>query len=81
MDVIRRAREQGVRIVDVEFTDLLGTWQHFSLPLEQLGEADAAGRVMRAVEAVCREGLLTRDLGGTARTGEVGDAVAARVAG
>jgi len=37
MDVIRRAREQGVRIVDVEFTDLLGTWQHFSLPLEQLG--------------------------------------------
>ena len=28
MEVIRRAREQGVRIVDVEFTDLLGTWQH-----------------------------------------------------
>jgi isocitrate/isopropylmalate dehydrogenase len=34
---------------------------------------------MAAVESVCREGLLTRDLGGSAATAEVGDAVAARV--
>jgi isocitrate/isopropylmalate dehydrogenase len=35
--------------------------------------------VVAAIESVCAEGLLTRDLGGTARTEEVGDAVAARV--
>ncbi len=37
-DVLRQAREQGVQIVDVKFTDLLGTWQHFSLPLDMLHE-------------------------------------------
>jgi len=31
-DVIRRAKEAGVLIVDVRFTDLPGTWQHFSIP-------------------------------------------------
>jgi isocitrate/isopropylmalate dehydrogenase len=35
--------------------------------------------VMDAIEAVCREGVLTRDVGGTATTTEVGDAVAARI--
>jgi isocitrate/isopropylmalate dehydrogenase len=34
---------------------------------------------MLAIESVCRDGLLTPDLGGSASTGEVGDAVAARV--
>ena len=37
-DVIRRAKEAGVQIVDVRFTDLLGTWQHFSIPLKELEE-------------------------------------------
>ncbi|HEX9611583.1 MAG TPA: glutamine synthetase beta-grasp domain-containing protein, partial [Gemmatimonadales bacterium] len=37
-DVIRRAKEAGVQIVDVKFTDLPGTWQHFSLPLKELTE-------------------------------------------
>src|SRR3979411_1720875 len=37
-DVIRRAKEAGVQIVDVRFTDLPGTWQHFSIPLKELGE-------------------------------------------
>jgi len=50
------------------------------LMLEHLGERDAAARLMGAVEAVCREGILTRDVGGSASTNEVGDAVAARVA-
>jgi len=49
------------------------------LMLEHLGEQDAADRLMRAVEAVCREGIRTRDVGGSATTSEVGDAVAARV--
>src|SRR5213596_1163387 len=38
-DVIRKAKEAGVQMVDVRFTDLPGTWQHFSLPLKELTEA------------------------------------------
>jgi len=37
-DVIRRAREAGVQVVDVRFTDLPGTWQHFSIPVGELTE-------------------------------------------
>jgi tartrate dehydrogenase/decarboxylase/D-malate dehydrogenase len=50
-----------------------------ALMLEHLGEREAAQRVMRALEDVCREGPRTRDVGGTASTAEVGDAVAARL--
>ena len=50
-----------------------------SLMLEHLGEADGAARLLSAVESVCREGIRTRDLGGSASTSEVGEAVAARV--
>jgi glutamine synthetase len=38
-DVISRAKEQGVKIVDFRFTDLPGTWQHFSVPLSELTES------------------------------------------
>jgi glutamine synthetase len=37
-DVIRRARDAGVQVVDVRFTDLPGTWQHFSIPVGELTE-------------------------------------------
>jgi tartrate dehydrogenase/decarboxylase/D-malate dehydrogenase len=57
----------------------LGAIWSAALMLDHLGEPDASSRVMRAVEAVCREAVLTRDLGGSATTTEVGDAVAARV--
>jgi tartrate dehydrogenase/decarboxylase / D-malate dehydrogenase len=50
-----------------------------SLMLDHLGEAEAAARLIRAIEDTCREGPRTRDIGGTASTFEVGDAVAARV--
>ncbi len=30
-DVIRFAQEKGVRMVDFKFTDVPGTWQHFSV--------------------------------------------------
>ncbi len=49
-----------------------------ALMLEQLGEPGAAGRLMSALEAACREGIRTGDVGGRASTSEVGDAVAAR---
>ncbi len=48
--------------------------------LDHLGEQDAARRVRAAVEAVLREGKkLTRDLGGSAGTTEIAEAVAAKV--
>jgi len=50
-----------------------------SLMLEHLGEAEAARRLMDAIEAVCREGPRTRDLEGSASTSEIGDVVVARV--
>jgi tartrate dehydrogenase/decarboxylase / D-malate dehydrogenase len=50
-----------------------------ALMLEHLGEAEAGARLMRALERVCRDGARTRDLGGTASTAEVGDAVTAEV--
>jgi tartrate dehydrogenase/decarboxylase/D-malate dehydrogenase len=52
-----------------------------SLMLEHLGEAEAAARVMRALEDVCRDGPRTRDVGGAASTREVGAEVAARAVG
>jgi tartrate dehydrogenase/decarboxylase/D-malate dehydrogenase len=57
----------------------LGAIWSASLMLHHLGEADGARRLLAAVESVCRDGVLTRDLGGSASTTEVGDAVAARV--
>jgi tartrate dehydrogenase/decarboxylase/D-malate dehydrogenase len=58
----------------------LGAVWSAALMLESLGEQDAAARVMGALEAVCRDGPRTGDVGGDASTSEVGDAVAARVA-
>ncbi|HKD75006.1 MAG TPA: glutamine synthetase, partial [Ktedonobacterales bacterium] len=37
-EVLRFAREQGAKMVDVKFTDLPGTWQHFSVPISALDE-------------------------------------------
>jgi len=50
--------------------------------LEHLGEREAAARLMAAIERVTAAGApLTRDLGGTATTREVTDAVIAAVRG
>lgn len=37
-EVVRKAREAGTQVVDVRFTDLPGTWQHFSIPVRELRE-------------------------------------------
>jgi tartrate dehydrogenase/decarboxylase / D-malate dehydrogenase len=50
-----------------------------ALMLEHLGLPEPAQRVLAAIEAVCRDGPLTTDVGGTASTAEVGDAIAARL--
>ncbi len=37
-DAVKFAKDQGVKIVDVKFVDLPGTWQHFSIPVEDFTE-------------------------------------------
>jgi glutamine synthetase len=37
-DVAKLAKDAGVKIVDLRFVDLPGMWQHFSIPVEDLGE-------------------------------------------
>lgn len=59
----------------------VATFWTASQMLEHLGEHDAAKRLMRAVEKVCAEGVLTPDVGGTATTQEVTDAVCDAIRG
>src|SRR5213076_1934771 len=44
--VIDLAHKQGLKIVDLKFIDLIGTWQHFSIPVQELSKglfADGIG--------------------------------------
>ena len=50
-----------------------------ALMLEHLGLPDEAARVMRAIERTTASGVVTPDLGGTATTREVGDAILANL--
>ncbi|MNY69845.1 putative tartrate dehydrogenase/decarboxylase TtuC' [compost metagenome] len=47
--------------------------------LDHLGEAAAARQLMSAIAAVTESGLHTPDLGGTATTGQITDAVIALI--
>ncbi len=59
----------------------IGTFWSVVMLLEHLGEAEAAQHVMNAIEAVTVDpSLHTRDLGGTATTSQVTQAVCARLA-
>ncbi|MCU0918068.1 MAG: tartrate dehydrogenase [Planctomycetes bacterium] len=53
----------------------IGTIWAGALMLEHLGESQAAGLVVRAIEKTVQDGVLTADLGGTARTIEVAQRV------
>jgi tartrate dehydrogenase/decarboxylase/D-malate dehydrogenase len=53
----------------------IGTIWAGALMLEHLGENQAAGLVVRAIEKTVREGVLTPDLGGTAKTVDVANRV------
>jgi tartrate dehydrogenase/decarboxylase/D-malate dehydrogenase len=58
----------------------IGTFWSVVMLLEHLGEPALAARVMRAIESVTADSALhTRDLGGTATTAQVTDAVCAEV--
>ena len=55
----------------------IATFWTASMMLEHLGEAKAAARLMKAIEAVTAKRVFTPDLGGNARTRDVTDAVIA----
>jgi len=46
-----------------------------ALMLDHLGLTAEASRVMRAIESTCASGVLTPDLGGSATTRQVADAI------
>src|SRR5436853_6738007 len=37
-EVLRFAKEQGAKMVDLKFVDLPGMWQHFTVPVRELEE-------------------------------------------
>jgi len=37
-EVLEKARQAGIKVVDLRFVDLPGTWQHFSVPLSGFDE-------------------------------------------
>jgi glutamine synthetase len=39
-EVLAFAKEQGAKMVDFKFMDFPGMWQHFSVPMSELGESD-----------------------------------------
>jgi tartrate dehydrogenase/decarboxylase/D-malate dehydrogenase len=55
----------------------IATFWTASMMLEHLGEAKAAARLMKAIESVTAEKIFTPDLGGSARTRDVTQAVIA----
>ena len=67
-------------IMGLGLANPVGTFWSCVMLLEHLGEADAAQTLMQAIEHTTADTRLhTRDLGGTATTAEVTDAVCARV--
>lgn len=59
----------------------VATFWSASEMLAWLGEQEAAEVLMRAVERVCESGVVTADLGGTATTKQVTEAVIREIAG
>lgn len=39
-EVLAYAKENGAKMVDFKFMDFVGTWQHFTNPISELGESD-----------------------------------------
>lgn len=84
-DTARRALFEPVRgsapdIASRGIANPSGALWSAALMLDHLGHPDEARRVMAALEDVCRGPIRTRDIGGTASTADVGDAVLAALA-
>ena len=51
-EVLALIKDQGIKMVDVRFTDMPGTWQHFSLPAGN--DTSSRRQVTELVELVNR---------------------------
>jgi len=62
--VLELIKEQGIKMVDLRFTDLLGAWQHFSVPAAMLTEDDFSdglgfdGSSIRGFQAIHESDML-----------------------
>jgi glutamine synthetase len=71
-EVLRFARENGAKMVDLKFVDLPGTWQHFSIPLHELKEETFIegvpfdGSSIRGFQAINESDMLVIPDAGTA---------------
>lgn len=59
----------------------VGTFWTVAEMLDWLGEEAAAQKLIECVEKVCEKGILTADLGGSAKTKEVTSAVVEEIGG
>jgi len=57
----------------------LGTVWSAAIMLEHLGENEAAAKIMEAMDKTCADGILPVDLGGTAGTTDIADAIVERL--
>lgn len=63
-EVLAFAKEKGVKMVDVKFIDLPGTWQHFSVPIGEFDEGTFAeglgfdGSSIRGFKAINESDML-----------------------
>ena len=49
-EVLKTIKDKGIVMVDLKFIDLLGQWQHFTVPISEFSDsARAAARVPRVV--------------------------------
>jgi glutamine synthetase len=71
-DVLAFASEQGVQMVDLKFTDLPGTWQHMTMPLDglEVGDFEAGlgfdGSSIRGFQEINESDMLLKPDPGTA---------------
>ena len=72
-DVIAMAKENNVKVVDIRYMDFIGTWQHFSVPVGELGESAFEdgfgfdGSSMRAWQNIDNSDMLVIPEAGTAK--------------
>ncbi len=72
-DVLKLIRDQDVNMVDVRFIDLVGAWQHFSVPARQIDENvfergfGFDGSSIRGWQAIGRSDILVVPEASTAR--------------
>jgi len=72
-DVIAMIKENDVKVVDIRYMDFIGTWQHFSVPSCEFGEAAFEdgfgfdGSSMRAWQNIDNSDMLVIPEAGTAK--------------